>query len=105
MAHALFAVVGVLLIGGVVFTIMRNRKINADGIEADAEISRVESHVNTDDDGNHSTTETYYVRYQNAEGAIVEAKLGNPPPFCVVGSRLRIKYLPEKPKYVIRVRN
>lgn len=87
----------------IAFTIVRNNKIRANGIEADAEISRIDTDTETDSDGHVTTTETYYVRYQNAEGAIVEAKLGNPPARCRVGSTLKVKYLPEKPKYVVAV--
>ena len=34
----------------------------------------------------------------------MEAKLGNPPRFLMEGTELRVKYLPEKPKYVLTVK-
>ena len=42
--------------------------------------------------------------YQNQTGKLVEDKLGNPPRFLAEGTRLRVKYLPEKPKYVLMVK-
>ena len=87
-----------------VYTILRNKKINENGIEVDAVISRIDTDTQTDSDGSVSTNETYYVDYQNAEGEIVTAKLGNPPFGAVVGTAMRVKYLPEKPKYVRRVK-
>ena len=87
-----------------VYTILRNKKINENGIEADAVVSRIDTDTQTDADGSVSTNETYYVDYQNAEGEIVTAKLGNPPFGAVVGTAMRVKYLPEKPKYVRRVK-
>ena len=59
-----------------VYTILRNKKINENGIEADAVVSRIDTDTQTDSDGSVSTNETYYVDYQNAEGEIVTAKLG-----------------------------
>ena len=59
-----------------VYTILRNKKINENGIEVDAVISRIDTDTQTDAGGSVSTNETYYVEYQNAEGQIVTAKLG-----------------------------
>lgn len=82
----------------VIYSILRNKKINDNGIEADAVISRID--IDTDVDGGVTENKTYYVDYQNAEGQIVTAKLGNPPFGAAVGTAMRVKYLPEKPKYV-----
>ena len=89
---------------GAVYTILRNKKINENGIEVDAVISRIDTDTQTDSDGSVSENKTYYVEYQNAEGGIVTAKLGNPPFGAAVGTAMRVKYLPEKPKYVRRVK-
>jgi len=102
MTYALIAVVVIVLVAGVVFTYKRNKAIQQNGIEADAVVSRIVSHDSEPDEHGHiQTTYTYYVKYQMQDGQTVEAKLGNPPAFVVVGSELRIKYLPEKPKYVV----
>ena len=82
----------------VIYSILRNKKINDNGIEADAVISRID--IDTDVDGGVTENKTYYVDYQNAEGQIATAKLGNPPFGAAVGTAMRVKYLPEKPKYV-----
>ena len=87
-----------------VYSILRNKKINENGIEVDAVISRIDTDTQTDSDGSVSENKTYYVEYQNAEGGIVTAKLGNPPFGAAVGTAMRVKYLPEKPKYVRRVK-
>ena len=84
----------------VIYSILRNKKINDNGIEADAVISRIDIDTDTDVDGGVTENITYYVDYQNAEGQIATAKLGNPPFGAAVGTAMRVKYLPEKPKYV-----
>ena len=43
----------------------------------------------------------YYIEYINEAGETVGAELGNPPRFITEGKQLRVKYLPEKPKYVL----
>ena len=101
MTYVLIAVLVIVLVVGAVFTIRRNQAIQKNGVEADAVVSRIEENENRDNDGHVDFTYTYYVRYQTQEGKTVEAKLGNEPAHLFVGSRLRIKYLPDKPRYVI----
>ena len=102
MTYALIAVVVIVLAVAFVLNGKRNKAIQQNGIEADAAVSRIVSHDSEPDEHGHiNTTYTYYVKYQTKDGETVEAKLGNPPAFAVVGSELRIKYLPEKPKYVV----
>ena len=102
MAYVLIAVVVILLVGSAVFTIKRNMAIQKGGIEADAVVSRIqENEGEPDEHGHRDITYTYYVQYQTQDGKTVEAKLGNEPAHLFVGSKLRIKYLPDKPKYVI----
>ena len=86
---------------GAVFTIKRNNAIQKDGIEADAVVSRMDENESGDGDGHRDVTYVYYVTYRTQDGREVEAKLGNEPAHIAVGSKLRIKYLPDKPKYVI----
>lgn len=101
MPYVFIAFVVILLAFGAVFAIKRNNGIQQNGIEADAVVSRVEEKEDTDGEGNRNVAYEYYVEYQTQDGKSVEAKLGNAPEHAVVGSWLRIKYLPEKPKYVI----
>lgn len=101
MTYVLIAVAVIVLVVAAVFTIKRNQAIQKNGVEADAVVSRIEENENRDDDGHRDVTYTYYVQYQTQDGKTVEAKLGNEPAHLFVGSKLRIKYLPDKPKYVI----
>lgn len=101
MTYVLIAVAVIALVVAAVFTIKRNQAIQKNGVEADAVVSRIEENENRDDDGHRDVTYTYYVQYQTQDGKTVEAKLGNEPAHLFVGSKLRIKYLPDKPKYVI----
>ena len=100
MTYVLIAVVVIALVVAAVFTIKRNNAIQKNGIEADAVVSRIEDQE-TENDGRREVNYIYYVQYQTQDGKTVEAKLGNEPAHLFVGSKLRIKYLPEKPKYVI----
>ena len=101
MTYLLIAVVVLVLAVGAVYTFKRNNAIQKDGVEADAVVSRVDEHENVNDDGHRDVTYTYYVTYQTQDGQEIEAKLGNEPPNLFRGAWLRIKYLPDKPKYVI----
>ncbi|MBE6910646.1 MAG: hypothetical protein E7474_13910 [Ruminococcaceae bacterium] len=95
-------VIGVIVLFAVIFfKLKRNKAIQENGIEADAVVSRVVEHEDRDDDGHSEVTYTYYVRYQTQDRKTVEAKLGNAPAYIREGAALRIKYLPDKPKYVI----
>ena len=100
MTYVFIAVVVIALVVAAVFTIKRNNAIQKNGIEADAVVSRIEDQE-TENDGHREVNYIYYVQYQTQDGKTVEAKLGNEPAHLFVGSKLRIKYLPEKPKYVI----
>ena len=109
------AVIAVIIIVGIVFTAKRNKEIEQNGIEADAVVSRVKEVENTDaDSAATSTTYTFFVTYRTMDGQTVEAKLASGKSFdnhigkswysdLHEGSNVRIKYIPEKPKYVIRI--
>jgi len=93
----------VIVIAVIVYNYLRSKAINERGIEADAVVTRVKEIESENDEGIHDVTYEYYVTYTNEAGQAVEAKLGNPPRFIMEGTTLRVKYLPEKPKYVLRV--
>lgn len=111
---AIGLIVVVALIG-VIFTTKRNNEIKQNGIETDAVVSRIKENESVDEDGFVTTSYTYYVTYRTMEGQTVEAKLGSGKSIDnnIVGKpwdsdlkegvSIRIKYLPEKPKYVIRI--
>ena len=103
----MYIVIGVIVIAvivGFVFNYKRSKAINENGIETDAVVSHIKENEGEDADGNRTVEYVYYVRYTNEAGESVEAKLGNPPRFLMEGTKLRIKYLPEKPKYVLAVK-
>ena len=115
MLYAGIAVCVIVIIVAIVITQKRNNEIKARGIEADAVVSSIKEDVSTDADGSISgTIYTYYVTYETQTGERVTAKLGSGKGIdnqiggvrwaadLQEGSPVRIKYLPEKPKYVIR---
>lgn len=115
MLYAVIAVVVIALAVGVIFTAKRNSKIKSSGIETDAVVTRVKENESTDEDGIvTNVTYTYYVTYRTSDGQTVEAQLASGKSFDIrvgskvwdqdlhEGSSVRIKYLPEKPNYVIR---
>ena len=104
MPYVIGGVIVVILIVGFIFNYRRSKKINAQGVEADAFISRIQEIEHTDDNGNRDVEYQYYVKYRDGSGAVFEAKLGNPPAFAREGQQVRIKYLPEKPKYALMVK-
>ena len=100
-AVGIFAIAAVI---GIVYVVKRNNAIKKNGVEVDAVVSRIKETETANDDGSFDTTYTYYVKFRNQDGQTVEAKLGNAPGFTREGDRLRVKYLPEKPKYAILVK-
>ena len=104
----------VIALIGIILTAKRNNEIKQNGIEADAVVSRIKVNESVDEDGFATTSYTYYVKYRSMDGQMVEAKLGSGKSIdnrigkswdsdLKEGVSLRIKYLPEKPKYVIRI--
>lgn len=101
----IIAVIVIAAAAGLVFSFRRSKAIKERGVETDAVISRVKEIESDDADGNRTVSYEYFVTYRNEAGEAVEAKLGNPPAFAREGMQLRVKYLPEKPKYALAVRN
>ena len=116
MLYAAIAIVVIVIVIGVLFTAKRNKSIKQDGIEADAVVTRVKENESTNEDGfTTSVSYTYYVTYRTLTGQTVEAQLASGKSFDIrtgkkvwdqdlhEGSTVRIKYLPDKPDYVIRI--
>ena len=100
-------IIGVIIaavLAGFVYNYKRSKAINEKGIETEAVVSRIKEIEGEDADGRRDVRYEYYVKYQTEAGQTVEAKLGNPPRFLMEGTQLRVKYLPEKPKYVLAVK-
>ena len=103
MFYAIIAIVAVAAIVGIVFVFKRNSAIKKNGIEADAVVSRIKEEEIERENGFYDVNYVYYVKYQTQDGNTVEAKLNSAPALTREGDRFRIKYLPEKPKYVLLV--
>ena len=117
MQYVLIGIAVIVLIN--VFFIFRNKRIHGDiqqnGIETNAVVTRVKEDVSSDSDGSVSVSYYYYVSYRTINRQTEEALLGSGKSFDVKigkkawdydlheGSQVRIKYLPEKPNYAIRI--
>ena len=104
MLYVVIGVIVLVVIIGFIYNYKRRKAINEKGIEVDAVLSRIKEVEGQDSDGNRTTDYESFVKYKNESGETVEAKLGNPPRFITEGTQLRVKYLPEKPKYVLMVK-
>ena len=102
-----YAIVAVVIIA-VLIVAARNRKrskaINENGIEVDAVVSRIKEVETVNADGDRYVNYEYFVKFRNEMGETVEARLGNPSPNITEGTRLRVKYLPQKPKHALEVK-
>ena len=113
--YIIITLVVIIIAGLILFTAKRNKEIDENGIETNAVVTRVVEHESSDQDGfTTDYTYTYYVTYVTRQGQTVEAKLASGKSFDVQagkawdsdlreGVHVRIKYLPEKPNYVIRL--
>lgn len=90
-----------LLAVGAVLILLRRSRIKRLGTETDAVVSRIERVESRNDDGSTHATVYYYVSYLNDELRNVEAVLMTPPKGLEVGTRLRVRYLPDKPKFAV----
>ena len=101
--YVIGGVIAVGIIIAIVFVVKRYNNIKKNGVEADAVVSRIEENETINDDGSTDYSYTYYVRFTAQDGQVIEARLGGPR-FTNVGDRVRIKYLPEKPRYAIIIK-
>ena len=92
-----------VVVGVVIFSIVRRNKVKKNGIEADAVVTReyVDRVVG---EGCGRADHVVYVNYRSREGQIVEARLDNPSRKMTQGMQIRVKYMPDKPKYVVWVK-
>ena len=108
MFEILFGVVLALFVVGGIWAFFVTRKVKNDGIETFAVVSRIEEHVWSGDVSDaaypNTVTEVYYITYTNQDGQTVEALLSNPGDLKLeVGSRMKIKYLPDRQDYPVMV--
>lgn len=86
-----------------ILSIMQTNKVKRDGTEADAFVSRIDVDESIDSDGMTTTTRKYFVRCTGQDGKLGKARLVNPRKGLVMGDRIKVKYLPESPKYAVMV--
>ncbi len=103
MTWLLFGLIVALIVVFVIYGFIQMNKVKREGIAADAFVSRINVDESTDSDGMTTTTKKYYIRYTAQEGKMVEARLANPRKGLVIGDRIKVKYLPDKPGYALMV--
>ena len=86
------------------YNIIKVLTIRRKGVETEGVISRITEHSSVDGDGSLDVTYTYYVVFRTQDGQEVEADLNHAPGRTRVGDRVRIKYLPEKPKHAVLIK-
>lgn len=93
----------ILIVIGGIYAFIVSKKVKSEGIETTAVVSRVVETETTDLDHLTKTSYTHYIRYTNQAGEQVEAVLSNPSDELSVGTRIRIKYLPDRQEYPVMI--
>ena len=102
----------IVVIGVIIWLIVgtiSDNEIKKNGIITEAVVSRIKEDSYVDREKGSKTfgktfySFTYYVQYQNEKGETIEAKLRNGGDLNM-GDKLKIKYLPKKPKQILRVK-
>ncbi len=96
------AIVLIILFAGYVIRNYSWRLVQAKryGTETEAVVSRIERDVRTAD-GAEFPRSFYYVTFQTRNGLQNEARLLNPDTPLDVGTRVKVKYLPEKNAFAV----
>ena len=107
--NSIIVIVIVTVVVALVCAFISTNKIRKNGIETEGEISRIEierTPIEEPDSAiiNYETTKNYFVKYKNENGDTIEASLINPKMSLQEGDIIKIKYLPEKQKNVLRVK-
>lgn len=93
-----FIVFGVLIIISFIFTLFYQDKLKKKGIEAEGIVKiDVSDSVSTDEFFDKRTY--HYVIYINENCEEIEATIANPNKNLTSGDKIKIKYLPNNPKY------
>ena len=98
----LIAFAAVIVLGGV-WAFFTTRRVKRDGIDAEAVVSCIKESVIENSDGTDDIRRTTYVQYRTLEGKTVEAVLSNPKSDLTEGTRVLIKYLPNKTEYPVLI--
>ncbi|MBR1417241.1 MAG: hypothetical protein IJ572_05430 [Bacilli bacterium] len=109
MEYVIIGVFVVVIVGVCIYSFITANKIKKDGVEAEGVISKINVNVTqtVDNDGvmvDTDTTKIYFVKFNTSSGEEIEAKLINPDYRLREGDTINIKYLPEKPDKVLRIK-
>ena len=109
MPYAIVIIIIAIVVIGCIYAFISTNKIKKDGIEVEGEVSRIdiETKEEIDDETGtitNDTSKSYFVTYTNESGEVIEASLINPKLGLKEGDKIKIKYLPSKPKNVLRVK-
>ena len=106
--YIIIGVIVVVVVAGVIYTIISTNKIKKDGVEAEAEVWKIniERLERVDESGmvDVDTNKHYVVRFKNEQGQTIDSNLVNPKMNLQEGDKIKIKYLPEKTKNVVMVK-
>ena len=112
------AAIGGVIVLAIAIVVIRNtiinNKIKNEGIEVDALVTSIKVNESVDSDGCVNYSKYFYVTYQNEQGEYMDAMLGSGKSIdnrikkawdedLYQGSKVRVKYLPEKPNYAILI--
>ena len=95
----LIASIFVCITVGLLYSYLYQKRIDDDGIEAVGIVERSKE-VAWSDNWYIDTDVYYTVKYRNQDGEEVEATLCNSDVYLKDGDCIRIRYLPENPKFV-----
>lgn len=93
-----FIIFGVLIVIGFIYTLIYQKKLKKDGLEAEG-IVRIEVYEVASADSVFETRTSHYVNYVNEKGEEIKATIANPKKGLKTGDKIKIKYLPNNPKY------
>ena len=109
MEYAIIIGIVLIIVVGIIFGVISNNKIKKNGVEAEAEIIRINTETTqivNDETGivDTDTIKHYFIKFKTQTGEEIETELNNPGFGAKEGDIIKIKYLPENPNRVIRIK-
>lgn len=92
-----FIAILVFVVVGIIWNFILSNKVNKEGIETPATVE-VEINKTTDSEGFDSISTHYFAIYKNENGETIRARLINRNLKLEKNEKIRIKYIPKKPK-------
>lgn len=95
---AIFAVIGIAALVGLVLSIMHTSGFIAESVTADGQIVDIVARTSRDSDGNRTTSHYPVIRFQSQDGNTIEFKASSSVSRGTgVGEAVEVRYLPRKP--------